>query len=643
MFTGRRMLDGVAPSTIVPDLDPAIERVILRCLERDPSRRPASALAVAAALPGPDLLAAAIARGETPSPDMVAAGGEAGSLTPAIGAACLGAVVAGLFVLAPFTHDFNLIGLTTIEMSPQALTERAHAVLRDLAYTQSPADEAVGYASDADYLQYIDEHDRSPNRWRALAAPQPPALLFWYRQAPHPFVPVGGADIVSRQNPPPTRSGMISLTLDQKGRLVSLLAIPVQAEGRPDSHGSGAVDWTTLFADAGLPQAQFSSIAPQWTPPVFADTRAAWAGAYPDRPDVPIRVEAASAFGKPVSFEIVAPWTRPSNDEPEARTTSSDRVGLAMRFVIQPLVFAVALLLAYRNLRLGRGDRRGAMRLSVFLFAAGGLSRVLAAGDLKVVSRGPAIVLFLPAAVWLLYIALEPQMRRIWPEMMISWSRLLAGNGRDPLVGRDVLAGVMLAVGNSLMLALHMRAQQWSGRPPGFPAGAAGDPFFGIAATSDLLLGGRFAFSRIIASLVSFPVLLGTMLTFFLLFVLFALLRRRWLSVVAMIAVLTMVYIRVHAGWLLIVVSVADTLSPSPVDVAIFVVVQAAIVLMAIRFGLLTMVIGSFVTVLLMLVPLTLDSAALYASSSFLTAATVVGLAAYGAYTAIGGKTAIFA
>src|SRR5436305_4205025 len=70
-----------SPSIIVRDLDPAVERVILRCLSPKPAMRPASALTVAAALPGGDPLAAALAAGETPSPEMVAAAGEGEGLT----------------------------------------------------------------------------------------------------------------------------------------------------------------------------------------------------------------------------------------------------------------------------------------------------------------------------------------------------------------------------------------------------------------------------------------------------------------------------------------------------------------------------------------------------------------------------------
>ena len=97
IFTGKRafeaaslmelmqMQERAAPAsitTMVRDLDPAAERVIMRCLQPDPRQRPASAMAVAAGLPGGDPLAAALAAGETPSPELVAAAGETEGLPP---------------------------------------------------------------------------------------------------------------------------------------------------------------------------------------------------------------------------------------------------------------------------------------------------------------------------------------------------------------------------------------------------------------------------------------------------------------------------------------------------------------------------------------------------------------------------------
>jgi Protein kinase domain len=656
MFTGKRALTGDGafpgtsaqrgvpvdrPSTHLPDLDPAIERVILHCLERDPARRPPSAIAVAAALPGGNALAAVLAAGETPSPDLVAAAGEAGTLSPVVGAICFASVLSGLALLAPLMRDISLIGLTKIQRGPQALTEQAHTVLRNLRYTDPPADEAFGYTTDINYLQHIDEHDRSPERWRALAASQPPAILFWYRQSPRRLVPIGGTDIVTRQNPPDSHSGMVSLTLDRTGRLVSLLAVPGQIdtshEGPDGSTATFPPDWKSLFTEAGLSIEQFSPAQSRWMPPIFADARAAWEGAYAERPDVPIRVEAAAVLGKPVYFEIVAPWTRPRNEAPEAGNTSGERVGLRMRTIVGPFVFVLAGLLSLRNLRLGRGDRRGALRLSLFILAAGMLSNALETGDLQVLNRGPTLVVFVPALVWVLYIALEPHLRRVWPEIMIGWSRLLAGGVRDPLVGRDVLIGVLVAIGDVLILALHTLLRRWSGRPVQFPVGASSNPFDGMAASSDLLLGGRFALSRIIGSVMSIPVWSGTMLTFFVLFVLYLLLRRRSLAIAATVLGLTLVYVISHGGWLL-AYAPADHFPPSAADVLLFAGVQTAVIFVAVRFGLLTMLVASFVSVLLSLMPITIDSSMPYASSSFLIVGTVIALAAYGWHTALAGR-----
>src|SRR5690349_21900058 len=115
VFTGKRLFEGktlaelrqlhetplqTTPSAIVHDLDPAIERVILRCLEKDPERRPASALTVAASLPGADPLAAALAAGETPSPELLVAAGESEAMPVrralALALGCVALVVAAL-------------------------------------------------------------------------------------------------------------------------------------------------------------------------------------------------------------------------------------------------------------------------------------------------------------------------------------------------------------------------------------------------------------------------------------------------------------------------------------------------------------------------------------------------------------------
>ena len=57
---------------------------------------------------------------------------------------------------------------------------------------------------------------------------------------------------------------------------------------------------------------------------------------------------------------------------------------------------------------------------------------------------------FVAGAVWTFYMALEPYVRRRWPESMVTWSRVLVGEFRDPLVGGHVLAGVALGIGGSL-------------------------------------------------------------------------------------------------------------------------------------------------------------------------------------------------
>ena len=56
-------------------------------------------------------------------------------------------------------------------------------------------------------------------------------------------------------------------------------------------------------------------------------------------------------------------------------------------------------------------------------------------------ANGLSNALLFGVFLWVLYLAVEPYARRNWPHMLISWTRLLGGGFRDPLVGRDLLVG----------------------------------------------------------------------------------------------------------------------------------------------------------------------------------------------------------
>src|SRR5262245_39062864 len=134
------------PSSVVRDLDPVVERVILRCLERDPGRRPGSALAVAAALPGANPLADALAAGETPSPELLIAAGETEALPVAIGLSAAIAFTVVLIVFAGLAPRASIPGLVPLDKPIDVLTDRAQQIIAGFGYTETPADSARGFS-----------------------------------------------------------------------------------------------------------------------------------------------------------------------------------------------------------------------------------------------------------------------------------------------------------------------------------------------------------------------------------------------------------------------------------------------------------------------------------------------------------------
>ena len=113
---------------------------------------------------------------------------------------------------------------------------------------------------------------------------------------------------------------------------------------------------------------------------------------------------------------------------------------------------------AFRNLRSGRGDRRGAARVWGIIFLGGMVIWLLSAEhvvhgwELRLLTS--AVMQYLLAATVnaALYLAIEPYVRRRWPDSLISWTRLLSGRFRDSLIASHILAGFLLFTVTSLMI-----------------------------------------------------------------------------------------------------------------------------------------------------------------------------------------------
>jgi hypothetical protein len=611
-----------APSSVVKDIDPAVEIAILRCLEKDPAKRPASVLQVAAAFPGGDPLAAALAAGETPSPEMVAASGESEGLRPVVAWVVLAGVIVSVTVAILLSAQSMLYRRVPLDKPPEALAERARDILQSAGYFEAPVDTAIGFYEGNEFLRYIAEHDKSKTRWDNL---ETGAFVFWHRGSPRPLAArssffISDAPILGfvwMDDPPLDVSGMTLVRLTPRGRLTQLIAVPPQVEKAGTV--SSPPDWVPLFSAAGLDASKWLSAPPTWIPPVYSDARAAWTGSLAERSNVPMRIEAAAYRGKPVYFELIGPWTRPERMQPY-QPTAGERIGLVMFALLLLSVLVVGAILARRNLRLGRGDRRGASRLAAFVFAAYtvawffGAHHVLNIDELglfiELLFRG----LGFSCSLWVLYIALEPYVRRRWPATLVSWSRLLAGGFRDPLVGRDLLVGCLFSALGCVLTRLGWFVPSWLGQPPTPPYGGPQWQFLGartIIADTSLGLG---------------PLLFIPLGILFVLFLLRALLRKEWAATVAFILLFTVTF-ALGAGRQFV-----------PFDLVPDLIYWGLMVFLLIRFGLLAFVAQGFFNGLFWNYPLTIQGSAWYAGISLTGILLMAVLAFYGFYTSLGGR-----
>jgi serine/threonine-protein kinase len=198
----------------------------------------------------------------------------------------------------------------------------------------------------------------------------------------------------------------------------------------------------------------------------------AWEGSLPGDPGTPIRIEAAAYRGGIVSFRVVEPWSRPERMEP-VRQTSGQRIAQQILLVFVLILLASALLLARKNLMLGRGDPAGAFKAAGFFIVVRMIAWILWSHhvpDLTDEWRNFLLdtghTLFYACLFWILYMGLEPLVRRRWPDTIISWTRVLSGRFRNPRVGRDILVGGTAAAGFALLGTIDDFAPGWLGWAP---------------------------------------------------------------------------------------------------------------------------------------------------------------------------------
>ena len=151
-------------STSESGLDPAIAQVIAQCLEDAPSERPASALAVSAALPGGDPLAAALAAGRLPSPEAVANAATVGGLSILVARLLVAATLVALVVIAAVHSSRSIFGVSKGLLSPAVLEHQANEMMETLGLHPAFLD-ATSFAGNSDYAAEWRNIPRPPRRF----------------------------------------------------------------------------------------------------------------------------------------------------------------------------------------------------------------------------------------------------------------------------------------------------------------------------------------------------------------------------------------------------------------------------------------------------------------------------------------------
>ena len=356
---------------------------------------------------------------------------------------------------------------------------------------------------------------------------------------------------------------------------------------------------------------KFQPTDPQWSPLTNADERVAWTGAV-EPAGTKLRVEAAAWRGKPVFFRISGPWSVPEQRPVPAGTTNQ----IPSLIVVYLALFA-ACGVAWRHARTGKSDQQGALKMGGLYFVWMAGARMLLAhhtatlSELNVFWSTISTALINGGAVWVIYLALEPWVRRSWPHTIIGWNRFRAKGLSDPLVGRDLLYGMGFGI---LTAGLQLAGTAFGGD--------GGQPFMPAL---EALMGVRYELSNLLNALNS--AVFSGLLNLFILFLLRVVLRKQWIATLAFAAIAALTQ--------------AFGSSTPWVDYPVAAISGLVAAFILLRFGLLAAMSATACLQLLVSCPPTLDFSSWYIGLALIPPVVVALIALYGFRTSLAGRPLI--
>lgn len=608
-------------SNTVHDLPDGIEAIINQCLDKDPRNRPASALHVAAALPGVDVLHMAIESGMTPSPDLVAAAparkGDPKKRLLFVGGA-LSLITLAVVLRSTFPIQWDAMGASP----PSALIERARQLLSTSGLAMQGANEAWGFEVTEDAWRAASAAFEDSNQEHIIAPAEPSEPCFFFRQSDQPLIASAwenvfwGSGRATIQDPHPAGSTDRIVIFDKNGQLIFLGADvhSSRAEAASQSESESVATLDSLARAAGWsadslalgssekldderPHCRITTIEP------------AGGNGTASRSAMVCATETGLALfsvGRPATFD--APGVGGAGTDRKAAIITLQR---AMFLVLQVIAFILGVV----KLRGDKADLQGALRLAVFVILIEAIARVLrlpAWGTIHDLVAQLSMSMIRAAGVGALlgvsFMALDAYARRIWPHLLVTWNRLLLRRWGDADVRFHILLGTTVGCWWSFSAAAERAIIVASGIAP--------RPFFASEFVIEKLRG-------LVPAMASYLQSVQQAVVFGLLFLLMIVVIRMGLRKARLSAVV--------CGLVLAVLLVPRGLHPFTAWFFVGVASIGVGIWMMIQYGLLSLVSAIFVHSVINMTPMNLGSGSWTFDYSIFSILIVLSLIGYGA------------